>query len=124
MLEGEDHVELMIRRIGGPPSSLDRRAGHLANREQAPGVKPHRNVHLGEELIEPRTIGGEHEARHPRPARKGDAITQLVLGDQVDHIHSEAFHAPINPPVHHVVNGAPYFRVLPVQIRLLGTEQV
>ena len=61
MLEGEHHVDLMVGRISRPAGGFNRRAGHLANREQVPRVQTHFSVHFGEELIEPRTIGGERK---------------------------------------------------------------
>ena len=87
-----------------PPSDLDRRAGHLADSEQVSRVQTDRRVHLGEELVEPRTIRGEDETVRPGPARWRLAVDELTLGDQVDHVHPEAVDAAVDPPVHHVVD--------------------
>ncbi|MNU62532.1 hypothetical protein D3C71_517620 [compost metagenome] len=46
----------------------------------------------------------------------------LLLGDQVNDIHTESVNAFIQPPSHHIVDFLTDFRVLPVQIRLLAGE--
>ena len=42
--------------------------------------------------------------------------------DLVDHIQTESAHASVHPPEDHVIDFSPYLRVLPVQVRLLGSE--
>ena len=47
-----------------------------------------------------------------------------VLADHVDDVHAEAVHAAVQPPAHHGVDGLADLGVLPVQVRLLGGEDV
>ena len=47
-----------------------------------------------------------------------------LLRDEVDHIHAKAVHALIQPEAHHVVHALTHIGVLPVQVGLLGGEQV
>ena len=46
------------------------------------------------------------------------------LGQQVDDVHPEAVDPAVEPPVHHPVHLGADLRVLPVQLGLLGAEQV
>ena len=124
MLKGEDHAQLMIRRICRSPSSLNGRAWHLANGEEIPLVQADGSIHFSEELIQPGTVCRERETEDTGFARRWHAVNELALGNQVDHVHAEAVDATIDPPVHHVVDRLPYLRVLPVEVRLLGAEQV
>ena len=41
------------------------------------------------------------------------------LGDKVDHIHTEAVNALVQPPVDHLINIMAYRRILPIQVHLL-----
>jgi len=43
-----------------------------------------------------------------------------VLGNQVDDVHAEAVDAAVQPPGHHLVDGAAPLGVLPVEVGLLG----
>ena len=47
-----------------------------------------------------------------------------VLADHVDDVHPEPVHAPVQPPPHHGVDGLADLGVLPVQVGLLGGEDV
>ena len=53
MLEREDHVELVARRIGEQRGVLDARAGRLADQQQPVAASvEHLVVHLLEELVQ------------------------------------------------------------------------
>ena len=46
------------------------------------------------------------------------------LGEQVDDVHPEAVDAAVEPAAHHRVDRLPDLRVLPVEVGLLGREEV
>ncbi len=52
------------------------------------------------------------------------AVGRDVLGDEVDDVHAEAVDAAVEPPPHHRVDRLADVGVLPVEVRLLGVEQV
>ena len=64
----------------------------------------------------------------PGPYRdpgRGCGVRQgRVLADHVDDVHPEPVHAAVQPPPHHGVDGLADLGVLPVQVGLLGGEDV
>ena len=47
-----------------------------------------------------------------------------ILRQHVDDVHAEPVDAAVEPPAHHLVDGRPDLRVLPVEVGLLAGEQV
>ncbi len=112
VLELEDHVQFFAGGVGVVGSRLEGDAGHLADGHQVPPGH-HVLVHLVQELIHARTV----EVVRPVGQRNG-------LADHVDHVHPESVDAARDPPVHHRVYRLTHLRVLPVEVGLLGAEQV
>src|ERR1700761_2563197 len=58
-------------------------------------------------------------------SRIGWIVAKLIVLDQVpDHVHPKAVDALAKPVTHHLVDGAPYAGIAPVQVRLLGQKGV
>ena len=60
----------------------------------------------------------------PGPGPRLGVRQGRVLADHVDDVHPEAVHAAVQPPPHHGVDGLADLGVLPVQVGLLGGEDV
>lgn len=58
-----------------------------------------------------------------RPERRLGVREPLVFADEVDDIHSVATSTFIQPKLDHVMDRRSNIRVLPVEIRLLGSEK-
>src|SRR5699024_10429954 len=85
----------------------------------------HNLTHLLQELMDPWTRAVVRKAVTKSPTGRDDPVRKSwSLGDEVDHVHPEAVDATVEPPAHHVVDRGPDLWVLPVQIGLLGGEQV
>ena len=54
----------------------------------------------------------------------GEVAVHEHLGEQADDVHPEPVDAAVEPAVHHRVDGLPDLGVLPVEVGLLGGEQV
>jgi hypothetical protein len=145
VLELEDHVDLGAGRVGVEPRLLDRRRRSLADVEQARrSAGEHLAVHLLHELVDARPVDhvrrgvavlrGVHDAcaqgvAHPdvtvrQSRRPAVGIWLQQLGEQAHDVHPEAVDAAVEPAVHHGVDGPPDLGVLPVQVGLLGCEEV
>ena len=126
VLELEDHVEL-----GGVEVRVALGLGEgdvrgLADREDVAGAgREDGPPHLVEELVDARAVGDGGEAVAEQVAVALDAVDQRVgLGDEGDDVHAEAVDAAVEPAAHHGVHGAADVVVLPVEVGLLGGEQV
>ena len=124
MLELEHHVDLGTCGIGEQLRVLDGDAGHLADGEElSVPAGEHGLVHLVHELVDPRAVDERTES--VPVARIESTVGQFgILRDEVDDVHPEPVHAPVEPPPHHRVDGLTDLGVLPVQIRLLLREHV
>lgn len=75
--------------------------------------------------MDPRPIGDGVESVPEQVARPLGPIDQRIgLGDEVDDVHPKSVDAAVEPPGHHVVDGAAHLGVLPIEVRLLAREQV
>ena len=55
----------------------------------------------------------------------GRVVDQVaVFAEGMEHVHAEPVDPPIHPEPQHVVHGGNHCRVSPVQVRLLGEEEV
>jgi hypothetical protein len=55
---------------------------------------------------------------------RGVVVEGVVLADAVDHVDPEAVDAPVEPEAHDLLHALDHARVLPVEVGLLGQEQV
>ena len=122
MLELEDHVELGAGGIGVEGGLASRGSGHLPDGDDVAG--PGREdllVHLAEELVDARAVGHRGECVAVKVSLALGRIGERVgFGDEVDDVHAEAVDAAVQPPGHHLVDGAAHLRILPVEVGLLG----
>ena len=132
VLELEDHVELAA---GGPGVEGGLGAGdagglpHRQDVHRLPGGvhAPGQDlpVHLGQELVDARPVDdGPEPAAVAGAGGQGGVGKRVGLGDEVDDVHAEAVHAPVQPPAHYRVDGPPHLGVLPVEVGLPGAEEV
>ena len=119
VLELEDHVDLVARRVGVEAGLFDGHAGHLADVEQLPVVVGEDlAVHLLQEIVDARAADVERRAVAQPAGVRGAVGQPRVLGEHVDDVHAEAVDAAVQPPAHHPVDGLADLRVLPVEVGL------
>ena len=116
VLEGEHHVELVTLWCGVLLSKLHGAAGHLTDGNQTL-VAQNLTVHFLQEFVNTRTV-------HPGAEQVICCREILVLRDEVNHVHPEAIHALLEPPIHHRIHSCADFGVFPVQVRLLLGKDV
>ena len=122
VLELEDHVKLASGGVGVEGGLASRGSGHLANGDDVagPGCED-LLVHLVEELVDARPVGHRGEGVAVEVALALGRVGERVgLGDEVDDVHAEAVNTALQPPGHHLVNGAAHLGILPVEVGLLG----
>ena len=122
VLELEDHVELTSGGVGVESGLGARGPGHLSDGQDVAGPRcEDLLVHLVQELMDAGAVGdgGEGVAVEVTLAL-GRVSDRVGLGDEVDDVHAEAVDAAVQPPGHHLVDGAAHLRVLPVEVGLLG----
>ena len=124
MLEGEHHAELTGSRIGVGTRGFDVDQDHLADAEQLGGIDAHFPVQFAQVLVQPRPFHHQGRVVADPVQRRGAVGQRQGLGDQVDHVHAEAVDAALYPAPHHGVDRLTHRRVLPVQVGLLGCEQM
>ncbi len=116
MLKLEYHIELQAIGPGEQLRVFDGDPGHFADRDEvsvAPGEHP--GVHLLQVLVDLRAHCGTLTVTNE---------VLLHLGDEIDDVHPKSVDPAVEPPVHHLVDGRPHLGVLPVEVGLLGCEQV
>ena len=122
MFKLEHHVQLMLIFTGIQLCLLRCHARRLAYREKVI-FGQNLFIHLLQILMYIRSVhavGSEISVF----SVSGSVRHFLCLRDHADHIHAEAINSLFAPPGHHIVHFLTYFRIIPVQIRLLFGEQV
>ena len=122
MLELEDHVKLRAFAVGVFSGLFQGHTGGLADGHD---IKFGQNllVHLLQVLVDVGSVGRAaavavqliHERRVGKAGR---------LGDQADDVHSKAVDALLAPAGHHVEHILTHSRIVPVEVGLLGGEEV
>ena len=122
MFKLEDHVQLFFVTAGILLRFLQRHTGTLTHCDRVSSIQDS-SSHLLKIFMDMRTVRRLIEAGISVDARL--SVRQIrFLRDQADHVHTESVHALIQPPIHHVKYLIPYFRVVPVQIRLFFRKQM
>ena len=81
-------------------------------------------VHLLQEFVETRAIGEALVADSERRTRRSTIGQTRLLRNDIDRVDPEAIDPPVEPPVHHLVDGVTNLRIFPVQVGLLACEKV
>ena len=117
MLEGEDHIQLMVFGFCITDGILHPGARPFSNRRpvvMGDGL----SIHLFEKLMDPWAVvciwGSITIFSVYYSIRK-----TLIFADHGDYIHSEAVDAFVPPESHKVIYSFPYPYILPVKVRLL-----
>ncbi|MNW60823.1 hypothetical protein D3C74_388440 [compost metagenome] len=125
MLELEDHVELATARVREQHCVLPGDPGHLSDCQVVAGsVGEDFAAHLLHELVDAGSVGVVRKSVAEACVPHGTVGEVRVLGDEVDDVHAEAVDATVEPPAHHGEDGLAHLGVLPVEVGLLGVEQV
>ena len=121
----EDHVELLL--LCADVLDYPRHVGRVRALSYRHGVVPGKHlVHLAQELGHARSVAVLVPSKLPLAPRVCDwCIHHLALAIHVDGIDSEPVHTALEPEFHgRLVDGLARDGILPIEIRLLGTEQV
>ncbi len=118
MVEVKGHRQLAAVQRGVLLAVFQRGGRHLADGHQMTR-REDIAAHLLQELMHPRAVGVEAATIPVRIAGKG-----LIFRDQVDHVEAQAVDAAVGPEFADLFQLGAHRRVLPVEIRLLNSEQV
>ncbi len=119
--EVEDQVQLVagavVRRQLGRRSQV-----HLADHDPVARVAVEHGPDAAQERVDPWVV--VHAGQVALGQRRRLVGQRWILGDEVDHVGPEAVDPPVEPEPQHPVHGFDHLGLGPVQVGLLGQEQV
>ena len=121
--ELKDHVQFPAVVSGILFRFFDRHARRFAYRNDIV-FRKHLFVHFLQKLMDPRAIAAVFHRIAVNPAMHLGIRIALILGNKIDHIHTEAVNAFFEPARHHVIHFMTDLFVFPVQVRLLFSKQM